>query len=125
MQVIKQLPAPFDVDDTLIMSSEELDHIPLKEQVGVSDPLTGDIIWYRINQPMLRLLREEADKGSCIIVWSRGGYKWAHAVVEALGIHDIVDFVMDKPLAYFDDKEISEWLKYRVYIGPDIRYKNK
>lgn len=125
MQVVKALPAPFDVDDTLIMSSEELKHVPLKEQVGVKDPLTNKTLWYRINQPMVRLLLEEAAKGSAVIVWSRGGHEWAKAVVEALNITDHVSYIMDKPLAYFDDKDISEWLKYRVYIGPDIRYKNK
>lgn len=119
------MPAPFDVDDTLIMSSEDQKNIPLEHQIMVIDPITERNLWYRINLPMVRLLKEEYAKGSCVIVWSRGGYEWAEAVVKALGLESMVTFVMEKPVAYYDDKDIKEWLPYRVYIGPDTRYKNR
>ena len=82
------------------------------------------VIKVGVHEPMVRLLKEESHRGSHIVVWSRGGYEWATNVLKALCIEDYVDQVMSKPSAYFDDKDISEWLKYRVYLKPDTIYKN-
>lgn len=114
-------PTPFDVDDTLILTSKSLDYT--KEIVNVPDPISG-ICKFNINDAMVRLLKEEHHRGSFVIVWSRGGYEWAEAVVKALGLEDYVDVVMEKPTVYFDDKDIHEWLPYRVFISADTKYKN-
>lgn len=114
-----------DCDDTLVM------HHKSKEtpEVRVINPFDKEYVkdnrtclLYK-NMPMIRLLKEEKQRGAYIIVWSRGGFAWAKAVVEALKLETYVDQVMSKPLTYMDDKDISEWLKDRVYIGPDVRYK--
>lgn len=137
-----------DVDDTLVMHEEAQkilvpynasndsemtlafdwsgDNIKIPSSlqfVDVQDPIEDRKITLRINKPMVRLVREEAARGAYVIVWSRGGYQWAKNVVEALGLSSEVKLIMSKPLAYFDDKEVSDWLKYRVYLGPDTIYK--
>lgn len=125
-QVVKAIPTPFDVDDTLIMTSHGFaSPLDLGRLVDVICPLTGKNLLYKANEPMIRLLEEEIHKGSFTVVWSRSGYAWAEAVVKGLGLFGKVNLIMDKPLAYFDDKEISDWLRYRVYINPDVPYKNK
>ncbi len=116
----------FDVDSTLIMHDLP-SCIPKEEELRIVDPLdTAKVITVRINQPMVRLLREEHYRGSYILVLSRGGYQWATNVIRALGFSNWDKLmVLSKPLAYFDDKPVQEWLPYRVYIGPNEIYKNK
>lgn len=111
---------PIDVDETLVLRG----YHPLLSTVDIPDPLCpGQFIKLRVHEPMIRLLREQHSRGSHIIVWSRGGYKWAAAVVKALGIEDYVHEVMSKPKTYFDDLPVENWLKDRVYLEPDCNYK--
>lgn len=107
---------PCDIDDTLIMHDGAPD-------VQVYDALENRMLSFRKNEAMIRLLKEEKARGAHIIVWSRGGYRWAASVVEALGLEKYVDQIYTKPLVYFDDKDASEWMKDRVYLGPDVKYK--
>lgn len=110
-----------DVDDTLVMHG---DNSVNGEFISILDPLNvTKKITLRINKPMIRLLKEERFRGSHVVVWSRGGYKWAENVINALGLQKYVDQIMTKPVTYFDDKPVEEWLKYRVYFGPDAKYK--
>ena len=112
---------PFDIDGTMIVPPLEL-LSPMN--VRILDPVNADhYINMRKNEAMIRLMREEKHRGSYILVWSRGGYEWAEAVIKALDLYDIVDIIMDKPMAYFDDQDVSTWLKDRVFIGPDEKYK--
>lgn len=124
--ITNELPLPFDVDDTLVMHSVPPYMDDLHEDiVYVRDPLNDKReIRLRKNLPMIRLLMEEQSRGGYIIVWSKGGHKWATHVVKALGLAPYVDVVMTKPRAYCDDKDVSSWLKERIYIEPDIPYKN-
>lgn len=117
----KEHLAPFDVDKTLILPIEG-DHTPGR-RVKVRDPVTNGFILMAVHEPMERLLREEYQRGSHVIVWSRGGWEWALAVVNAVGVQDCVHDVYTKPLVYFDDVPIEEWLKYRVYLQPTEVYK--
>lgn len=114
-----------DCDDTLVMHVDGSLYYD-EDVVKVKDPLfPSKNITLLPNLPMIRLLMEEHHRGSCVIVWSKGGYEWATNVVKALGLENKVDYVMSKPMAYFDDKPIQEWLPYRVYIKPSEIYKNK
>lgn len=124
MQVLRNENVVFvDVDDTLVMHDLSINtHRPV-DIVEIQDPIRARVIELRINKPMVRLLKEEKSRGSCIIVWSRGGYQWATNVVKALNLVEHVDQVMTKPLTYFDDKPVEEWLRYRVYLTPDTKYK--
>lgn len=121
MKVIKNEHVVYvDVDDTLVLHnppSGEYDYVDVK------DPIENRVIRLAIHQPMVRLLKEEFSRGSYIIVWSRGGYQWAENVVSALNLQDYVHQVQTKPLVYMDDKDISEWLTYRIYLSPNEKYK--
>ncbi len=111
-----------DVDDTLVMHNQE--HWDGINEVEVQCSLDSkDKIIVYPNNPMIRLVKEESARGSYIVVWSRGGFQWAGNVVIALGLIKYVDQVMTKPYAYFDDKDVSHWLKDRVYIDPKTTYK--
>lgn len=114
-----------DVDDTLVMHVFDK-NIPGATYVDIADPVyEGDFIKMQINEPMVRLVREEIARGSQICYWSRGGYQWAVNVLQALDLdsYDSEQLVLTKPYAYFDDSEITLWLKDRVYIKPDTCYK--
>lgn len=125
MRVIRnERPIPIDVDGTLIIHTNDFTNICPLETVEVYDPLSGSNIKLRKNLPMIRLLKEEHARGTFTLVWSRGGYQWASDIIEALGLTDYVDLVMTKPLVYFDDINIEDWLKDRVWIGPDTIYKH-
>lgn len=123
MQIIKNENIdPYDVDGTLIIH-EDPETIPPGESIQVYDAITKKFISVRINRPMVRLLMESKARGSYVRVWSRGGWRWASDVVKALGLVDYVDSVESKPMAYFDDTPVEQWLPYRVFIGPKTIYK--
>lgn len=111
----------FDVDKCLVRELEDNDIG--KETVFVKDPLKGPDIRVRINKAMIRLLKEEKHRGGYIFVWSRGGHEWAANVVDALGLRPYVNIAMDKPEVYFDDTPVQEWLKDRVFLDFDFKYK--
>jgi hypothetical protein len=116
-----ELIRPFDVDDTIILHGEK-GH-PEYATVDIYDTIEGKTITFRVHEPMVRLLREEHSRGGFIIVWSRSGFAWAETVVKALGLSDKVHLIMSKPLVYFDDSPVENWMKDRVYLSPDAHYK--
>lgn len=111
---------PVDVDDTLVMHSPPSPEAP---HVLVVDPLTSLTVRVWPNIPMVRLLKEEKARGATIVVWSRGGYAWAESVILALDLGEYVRLIMSKPLIYFDDTDVSKWLKDRIYLNPLTKYK--
>lgn len=113
---------PTDIDDTIVMHTWTPDQ--LKDTVDIPDAITGGFIRVLPNQAMIRLVKEEKARGAYVMAWSRGGYQWAADVILAVGLYDYVDIVLSKPLAYFDDKNVSEWMTDRVYIGPNTKYKS-
>lgn len=110
----------WDTDHTLVFPTSPVVPGP---KVQVYDAVTKKFLTMIANESMIRLLKEEKHRGSHVTVWSRGGYEWAANVVRALDLVPYVDQVMTKPLAYMDDLDIGEWLKYRVYIPPTTVYK--
>lgn len=112
-----------DVDGTLIIHVDPDDTSHGLKLLDVLDPVTNSHVIVGINEPMVRLVKEEWHRGSHVFVWSRGGYAWAANVVKALGLAPCVHFVLSKPLVYFDDLESSEWLKHRVFLDPKTVYK--
>lgn len=114
-----------DIDSTLIMHVNPYHNDPWK-LVRVIDPLNPEqFISVVRNEPMIRILREELHAGKLVVVWSRGRYEWAVAVLQALGIDHENIVVMSKPDAYLDDKPCIEWMGPRVYLEPTEIYKNK
>lgn len=117
-------PEPFDVDGCIIYHAD-ISTIPDSERIKISDVVTGGTVTVGINRPMVRLLMESKSRGSYVMVWSRSGHRWATDVITALGIMDHVDIIMSKPKVYFDDTPVSDWLKDRVFIEPNVIYKQQ
>jgi len=113
-----------DIDDTLVMHTMG----DILDRVLVDDPVREGckIIVYK-NNPMIRLIKEEAARGAHIIFWSAGGYQWASNVIDALGLRKQVKnaIIMTKPCSYCDDKDVKEWLSRRIYLTPDTSYKKE
>lgn len=120
MKVIKnERVIPIDVDETLVHHTA----VEGGAEITVRDPYADRWIKVWANMPMLTILREEYSRGSFIIVWSKGGFSWAEAVIKTLHFEEYVDIIMSKPYVYFDDKDVDEWLKDRVWIHPNTVYK--
>lgn len=114
---------PFDIDETLILTitgSEPEDAV----YTAVQDPLDEtNFIEFRVHEPMVRLLKEESARGAFVIAHSRSGFQWAQNVIDALELKKYVNICMSKPIVYFDDKDVTHWLKDRVYLDPNTPYK--
>ena len=123
---------PCDIDGTLIIhvsteASRKEPCWPLGNRLWIKDPYTGDRCELLVNPNMVRLFREELARGSHMLVWSRGGYRWAKAVIEALGLDVDAEpsqlTITSKPFVYFDDIDVEVWLSERVFIPPTAYYK--
>lgn len=114
---------PFDIDRCMIKEYEGDIGDNSNPTVEVEDPLTGSFIEVMVNKAMVRLLKEEKHRGGYILVWSRSGWEWARNVIQALELEKYVDQIMSKPVVYFDDTPIQDWLKDRVFLDFDFKYK--
>lgn len=112
---------PFDVDGTLIDNGYKWESGA--EYVYVKDSITNKEIRCKVNRSMVRLLKEESSRGNYVVVWSRSGKEWAKNVILALKLKAYVKLVMAKPLVYFDDLPVEQWLKDRVFIDGNSNYK--
>lgn len=110
-------PIPFDVDGTLVT-----------DNFGRWAPDHPDLIDIEINgtvrtvmpvQEHIELLKMMKAEKKYIIVWSQAGVKWAHKVIQALGLEDYVDLCMMKPMGYVDDNPAHRWLE-RAYVRPAV-----
>ncbi len=108
----------FDVDDTLILWDDKCLQ-GSEGKIAIVDPYDSKIVFLRPHTRHVKLLTQMFGRGRHIIVWSAGGYKWAVAVIEALGLEDKVHLVMTKPAGYVDDLECSKWLTNRIYLKPE------
>lgn len=61
-------------------------------------------------------LKASKHRGHFVIVWSQGGYAWAHSIVRELGLLPYVDLVMCKPKWMCDDVMPNDWTK--VFYKP-------
>jgi hypothetical protein len=112
---------PCDIDDTLIMHENPDQYDKL---IYVEDPHhAGAMIKLGVNEPMVKVLKDEKARGAFILVWSRSGFAWANAIILALGLENSVDLIMTKPSVYLDDTEVSKWMTDRVWINPKVTYK--
>jgi len=98
-------PTYFNVDDTLVMWN-----VPLtKGAINVNGSQVMP------NQGNIDALKRHSMRGHTIIVWSAGGSQWAKAVVDALGLQDHVNAIMEKPMWYYDDKQSSHFMGEAQY----------
>lgn len=120
MNVIKnEMPIYFDVDETLIVWGKIKRG---QKVVAVTDPYGGSVNYVRPHLGHIKVLKDRHARGAFITVWSAGGYRWAEAVVKALGLTNHVHQIMSKPFMYVDDKEAHEILGERLYLGLDSTY---
>lgn len=111
-----------DVDETLVSYTEcvpggiRIYGEPYKDLISIIDPYDQEELLLNPLVANIRLLKRCKLKGKTVVVWSRGGYKWVKAVVEALNLQDYVDLVMTKVELYIDDKDISNWGTSRSYL---------
>ena len=99
----------FDVDQTLV---DHLYQSPEESmEIGVDGILTS-VKPIQMNIDMMKLLKSQ---GMAIVVWSQGGYRWAEAVVKALGLESYVDLVITKPKMYFDDLDCRSFMGERKF----------
>lgn len=107
---------PCDIDDTIVLYDPEAPGGKITIQCPHS--LHGE--WeLKKHEPHIRLVKEKLARGCIMIVWSQGGYAWANAVLEALGLDHENIHVYTKPNLYIDDKEAGHWMGPRLYLPPD------
>ena len=106
MKVLKgDIVVCYDVDDTLISIVETIDEHTLLAFVEDGFPVGINPIECNIEA-----LKRHKRCGQKTVVWSRGGHKWACAVIKALQLEEYVDVVMCKPMWYYDDIPASKWM---------------
>lgn len=116
MIVFGDQPAVYwDVDNTLIFSSEEFPDLERDNPGKFDVTFIGGRRWL-LYLDHISMLADFKARGHSVVVWSAGGSAWAQKVIEACGIEDSVDLVIPKPAWYWDDKSADEWLP------EDIRY---
>lgn len=106
-------PAFFDVDETLVL----WDYPPEREHEAIHISIPGNVISGKV-VPHLRhieMVKRHKAWGNGVVVWSRSGFAWAKAVVEALGLEPYVDAVACKPMYYYDDRKCCQFMKEHRY----------
>ncbi len=103
----------FDVDDTLVYWK------PRTSEHSASVHVKSEHIHAYINpnREMIAQMIQHCARGHSVVVWSRGGWQWAEAVVKALDIECYVTAVMSKPEGYYDDIPASEFMGKPMYVG--------
>ncbi len=115
MRVIhNELVIFFDVDKTLAMPFDP-EHDEMSP-IAIEDPYSGHITYRQPHKPHIKLLKNYVRRGAFIVVWSKNGYQWANAVVEAFNLIGHVDLIITKPTAYVDDEPAPKWMGEHVYI---------
>ena len=91
----------FDIDETLVQEHPNAD---------ITISCEGYTTQVKVIQENFNRIIYHKARGQTIAVWSNSGYKWAAAVVLALGLTNEVDLVISKPWGYYDDLDSSKWL---------------
>jgi len=103
-----------DVDDTLAIWNIP----PGREGEAILFNNFGFAEWLLPHGAHIKLLKQFKARGQFVIVWSQGGYQWAHEVVKCLKLTKYVDLVMAKPKWIIDDLPAAAWTK-RSYLDLD------
>lgn len=113
-----------DVDETLVIWCPQTGIInDFTDLLTIKDPNDGNINWVQPHKPHIKILKNKKSRGAHVVVWSAGGYAWAEAVINALGLVEYVDQIMTKPSAYMDDKLATEFMGERIYLPPNSNYR--
>lgn len=110
---IKNTTIYADVDNTIILyppfTKNRKDKLMLKLE-------SGDYIKVFPHKEHIKHLKTYSKNGNKVILWSAAGGAWAKQVAKALKITKYIDLYLDKPNTYYDDLEVTEWMKYRVWF---------
>ncbi len=119
MEVIKSHRIVFfDVDDTLVIWDwKSVDPEGLR-LIKVEDPEAKCSQLVMPHDRHVQLMKQFKARGHTVVVWSQGGWAWAESVVKALGVENVVDYVMDKPSWYVDDLPASMFLGKPIFLDP-------
>jgi hypothetical protein len=105
--------AYFDVDDTLILYKYPAEREGEALDICIEGSLmSAHVVPHKIHINQLILHKTW---GNGVVVWSRSGYDWAKAVIEALHLTEYVDLVVAKPFYYYDDKSCCHILGEHRY----------
>lgn len=115
----------FDVDDTLVIWDWQRINPEGIGLLKIVNPVTGVECLVQPHNRHVELMKQFKVRGHTVIVWSQGGSEWAEAVCKAMGIENLVDFVMDKPNWYVDDLPSETWMKKPIYLDPFNPLKDK
>jgi hypothetical protein len=113
----------WDVDQTLVIHGS----VPKGAKcVLITCPYSGKQEYLRVHEAHVKIVRDRHARGATNIVWSHGGYRWAQAVVQALGLEPYVAQIMSKPCMWVDDSSAKSVLGTHMYIPINDNYgKNK
>lgn len=120
--------AYFDVDDTLVMW--DLNNFQRKKAQGRDIvKIIHNGIGYElgVHREHIKKMVEHKTRGHIVCVWSAGGSEWAHNVVRALHLTDLVDIVISKPDWFYDDLPSEGFMEEqrRIYLDYDGPPKNR
>lgn len=87
----------FDVDETIAMWNTNSDKAVPVDNYGMIEYVKPH------SKHIAKLKTFAADPDTTIVVWSQGGWEWAKNVVEAFGLTEYVDLVINKPEIFVDD----------------------
>lgn len=102
----------FDCDDTLL----EWQSCNKDDQRAIKMSNENNFTFYKKTiDANIEALKEHANAGHIVVVWSKGGVAWAANIVKTLGLEDYVDVVLSKPDWYYDDMDAQYWLPERQF----------
>src|SRR5574338_1268443 len=100
--MLSEFTVYFDVDETLILVED------LPSNVTPTCNLNG--VRYEPHYGNIDRLKQHALRGHKVIVWSMSGENWARAVVKDLGLEDFVWDCLSKPIFFYDDKPVNDFM---------------
>lgn len=115
------LIACIDVDGTIVrpLTEDENTLIDVPNLIYINNPYTNTIRKRVVHMPNINLMKQYKAQSYYIRVWSHGGSLWAKAVVEALGLTDIVDSVEAKPSKLVDDLPVDLGIGRTIFVKED------
>lgn len=107
----------FDVDDTLVMW-------PKENQDFINNPkakkfsINGFNFFLLPHYKQIQELKKKYIEGYEIVVWSYGSKEWSEEVITKLNLNQFVDCYLSKPDVYYDDTDVSVFLKNKKRYLP-------
>lgn len=115
--IISDFISYFDVDGTLIRVPKEKDKP--EDIIAITDPYTGTVKLRVIHMPNVELMKSYKTRGFYVAVWSHNGGRWARAVVDKLGLQDIVGHCQAKPNKMVDDLSVEQGIGHTIFVKED------